>query len=411
MEQEKQILRELAFRYAEAARHPSHDQQRTLYRASNDLSPIRPIVLIREVPWNELETHPDLVLRCTDPDYREAEQYFRRHLFQWKYFPADMVLDPYYGVSKIIESTGFGLTVQETTLGDLNSIHSHAYQNQLDSEEALEKLHFEKITYRKEETYALYHKMSDAIGDILPVKITGAPTGYSLGCRNWDIATELIGPENVFYQLADEPELMHKIAEKLTDIFLDKVRQYEELDLFEPDQVLIHHTPALNSTTPGISETGKITAKQMWGRGLAQIFASVSKEMRNEFDITYMKRAMEPFGLVYYGCCEPLHNMIDILEQIPHLRKISITPWADVDISAEAIGKKYVLASKPNPAFLLNAAAEPEPARKELCRILDAVKRNGCACDIVLKDISSIGGSLENLVSWERIAMELVLES
>ena len=41
-------------------------------------------------------------------------------------------------------------------------------------------------------------------------------------------------------------------------------------------------------------------------------------------------------------------------------------------------------------------------------RILNAVKRNGCSCDIVLKDISSIGGSLQNLMAWEQTAMRLV---
>jgi hypothetical protein len=53
---------------------------------------------------------------------------------------------------------------------------------------------------------------------------------------------------------------------------------------------------------------------------------SVSPAMREEFDITYMKKAMAPFGLVYYGCCEPLHNMIDIVEQIPNSAKSPSLP-------------------------------------------------------------------------------------
>ena len=50
------------------------------------------------------------------------------------------------------------------------------------------------------------------------------------------------------------------------------------------------------------------------------------------------------------GCCEPLDRKMDIVEKIPNLRKVSITPWADVNVAAESIGKKYVLAAKPNPA-------------------------------------------------------------
>ena len=46
--------------------------------------------------------------------------------------------------------------------------------------------------------------------------------------------------------------------------------------------------------------------------------------------------------------------------------------------------------------------------RKELGTILDACKRNGCPCDIVLKDISTCNGRPGNLFEWERIAMEMV---
>ena len=140
---------------------------------------------------------------------------------------------------------------------------------------------------------------------------------------------------------------------------------------------------------------------------MAQIFSSVSKAMHEEFDIDYMKKIMEPFGLVYYGCCEPLDKKIDIVEKLPHLRKISITPWADVDVAAEAIGKKYVLANKPNPAAVATTLDE-DALRREITRTLDACRRNGCSCDIVLKDVSSAGYKLENLVRWEQVVMELV---
>ena len=121
-----------------------------------------------------------------------------------------------------------------------------------------------------------------------------------------------------------------------------------------------------------------------------------------------MKKAMEPFGLVYYGCCEPLHNMIDIVEQIPNLRKITVTPWADVDIAAENIGKKYVIAHKPSPSNVAVDHMDEETVRKELTRAIDACYRNGCSFDMVLKDISTVNYNPQNLVRWERLAMDLV---
>jgi len=45
--------------------------------------------------------------------------------------------------------------------------------------------------------------------------------------------------------------------------------------------------------------------------------------------IDYAVQWYEKFGLVYYGCCEPLDGKIDIVREIPNLRKISMSPWVD----------------------------------------------------------------------------------
>lgn len=156
------------------------------------------------------------------------------------------------------------------------------------------------------------------------------------------------------------------------------------------------------------AEQSHVRAKDVWGRGLAQIFASVSPDMHDEFDIQYMIKALEPFGLVYYGCCEPLHTKIHILEKIPNLRKISITPWADVDIATEIIQNRYVVASKPNPSQLAVSSIDEDSIKKELNSIVSACKRNGCSCDIVLKDISTVCNKPQNLFKWQKIAMDIV---
>ena len=111
--------------------------------------------------------------------------------------------------------------------------------------------------------------------------------------------------------------------------------------------------------------------------------------------------------MVYYGCCEPLDNKIDILRKMKNLRKISITPWADINVAAEAIGKDYVIAAKPNPANV-STGFDEEVIRKELEEIVDAVRKNGCSCDIVLKDVSTVAGKPEHLFKWLEIAMEVV---
>jgi hypothetical protein len=117
---------------------------------------------------------------------------------------------------------------------------------------------------------------------------------------------------------------------------------------------------------------------------------------------------MSRCGLVYYGCCEPLDRKTDIVFKIPNLRKIGCTPWANVNVMAEAVGKKYVLSVKPNPASVGVDRLDHAELRREMKTILDACRRNGCSVDITLKDISTCNGRPENIFEWERIVMDMV---
>ncbi|MCI8501416.1 MAG: hypothetical protein HFJ85_04170 [Oscillospiraceae bacterium] len=408
MNNDVKILRELAGRYAIAANDDRNYERRLLHKAVNDLHMIRPVVLIDELPWNELNGEGELTLHCEDPFLRTVEQKLRQTLYKWNHFPADMIVTPYFGIDKVIHTTGNGVAIVENTIhaDETNHIVSHEFVDQMEDESFLERLHNETISYDKEETERRYNLAANIIGDIIPVKIIGTPWVFDT-C--WDDIAEWHGVTNLLMDLAMRPEFMHAVASKLTDIYLDKVRQYEELNLFEGFQPYLHSTSAYSDDLPSKEFDGiGFQAKDVWGRGAAQVFSSVSPAMREEFDITYMKKAMAPFGLVYYGCCEPLHNMIDIVEQIPNLRKITVTPWADVDIAAENIGKKYVIAHKPSPSNLAVDQLDEEVVRKELTRAIDACYRNGCSFDMVLKDISTVNYNPQNLVKWEKIAMELV---
>lgn len=398
-------LRLLAREYYEQAMSPINTERMKLHRAVNDLKMERPVVLIDEIPFHELNFDGSLTCRCTDPVLREVEDFLRKRLFQWKYFPADMILTPYIPVTKIMKSTGIGVEIQDDLINtnDGQGISAHWYHDQLATPEDVEKIHLPVITYEKEETMARYTKIAEAIGDVIPVKITGH------GCYTspWDNISMYRGVNNLLVDLIDEPEHSHNIVSKIFACEESRLQQMEDLDLFEIDQFSLHCTAALCSDLAKDYDGGKVLAKHIWGRGMAQIFASVGKDMHEEFDIDYMKKLLGKFGLAYYGCCEPLDTKMDIVEKIPNLRKVSITPWANVDVAAEVIGKKYVLANKPNPAAV-TVPLDEAALRREIGRTLAAVKRNGCSCDIVLKDISSAGNDVNNMIRWEQIVMEMV---
>lgn len=400
------VLRDLSRKYFALAKEDRNSEKINLHKNVNDLNQTRPVVLLNELPWAEMNIDHKLDFCCSDPILRKVEIFLRQNLFQYSDFPADMYLLPYIPVEKIIEVENIGVDISEKILSrdDGNHIVSHEYRDQLNDEEKLEKLRIPRIQYNKEKTLHHFNKISDILGDIIPVKLKGVDF-YNV--TSWDVISTFRGVTPLLMDLIERPEFTHGMVRIFTDIALSQLEQYEKLGLFEDDPYSLHHTPIANSTLKPLNED-KITRKNIWGRGAAQIFASVSKKMRKEFDIVYMKETIGQCGLVYYGCCEPLHDMIDIVEEIPNLRKISITPWADVDQAAAVIGKKYVLSSKPNPSSVAGANLDENALRKEIKRILDAAHRNDCNMDIVLKDVSSCGHNPKNILRWEQIVMEMV---
>ena len=95
-------------------------------------------------------------------------------------------------------------------------------------------------------------------------------------------------------------------------------------------------------------------------------------------------------------------------KRFSNLRKISITPWADFEIAAQNIGSDYVMAAKPNPAFVNSPTFYPEPVEEEITRILEACKRHGTTCELVVKDISTVANNPNNLTLWAETVERVV---
>jgi hypothetical protein len=406
---DREILRDLAKEYLEFALDPVQQERRKLHTAVNDLKMIRPVVMLDEIPWNEMNFNGELTLKIKSEDayLRDVETRLRRSIFQQKYFPGDTIIRPYFGVDKIIDETFNGLSVEENIIVHEkgNYIVSHEFIDQFSKDEDLNKIVPQTFTYNETETKNREKLLNDIFGDILPVRIIGQDY---FSVNTWDDITRYRGVTPLLMDLVMRPEFSHALVRKITDLYLSKLEQYEKIGAFNDDPISLHCTPILTSDLPKPAEGEPITRKNIWGRGEAQIFASVSKEMRNEFDIDYMIESIGTCGLSYYGCCEPLDDMIDIVSRIPNLRKVSITPWADVENAANNIGKKYVLSSKPTPASVAVAELDVKNLEKEISKILGAVSKHGCSCDMVLKDISTCCHNPQNIIKWEQTVMSMV---
>ena len=407
MKSELKKLREYAKEYTQIALSERNLRRPDQYRKLNSLTLVRPPVLVFEVPWGELEEQEELKLDCETDLYRGIERAIKRNLYQFKHFEGDYAIHPYYKVKIRTKSTGIGMDVQEVRINSTTGtdISAHEYHDILPNEESLEKIKMPTIEVDKQATQRALEVAHDVFDGMMDVGLGG----YQLMFNMWDELPRYHGVENCLLDIYDRPEFMHKMMDKFTKFHEETINLYERLNILETDAYYLHCTPACTYELPVKDVTKeKVNAKEVWGRGMAQIFAVVSSDTHKQFDIEYMKRLFDRCGLTYYGCCEPLDKKIDILREFKNLRRISITPWADADIAADAMKDKYVLSAKSNPAYVSQPIFDPEPVIEETKKILLACKRNNTPCEFILKDISTINKNVTHLTKWVKTVSQTI---
>jgi hypothetical protein len=130
--------------------------------------------------------------------------------------------------------------------------------------------------------------------------------------------------------------------------------------------------------------------------------------MFQEFEVDYASRICERFGLVYYGCCDPLDKKMKQVRMIPHVRKVSMSPWVDQARGAAEIGRDFVFSRKPSPALLAFDPFDPAEIRRDLNATVQVCLENDCPLEFILKDISTVRYQPERLFQWAEIAMQVV---
>jgi hypothetical protein len=400
------VVRRLAAQVAEIAALPVQEEKRQLWRRLNARKPVRPMVMIDQVCWNEMDADGSLTLQCADLDCRNHEERLRRTLYKWKHFPVDMVVDPFIRVSKAVRNTWYGVQIrEETAVSDpTNSIVGHKYENQFQTEADLEKIRMPQISHDVAETerrLAVAHELFDGLLEIRPV-------GQEVGMALWDAIAMWMGVENALYTIADRPDYIHRLMGRLTDASLGMIDQLDAQGLFCDPQSLIHCTGAYTDELPAPGYNPDAPrAKDIWICGMAQMFSTVSPAMHQEFEMDYISRIAARFGRVYYGCCEPLDTKMAQVRRIPNVRKVSMSPWVDQERGAAAIGADYVFSRKPSPALVATDRFHPDQVRDDLMATRRACEKHGCPLEYILKDISTVRYEPARLTEWARIAMEV----
>jgi len=409
---DKGTLRRLAGELAAIAALPVHREKARLWRKLNDLESERPMVWINEVCWHEMDVDGELTLETGHPWAQEQERDLRRTLYQWRHMRGDMVVSDFLTCPLAIHSTDFGIIedVDVVRTDEASDIYSRRFHIQIRDFPDLEKIRMPVVTHDAEATEFCYQAMCDVYRGILPVKKVGQT---HIWFTPWDYLIRWWGIEEAMIDLVERPDLVHAAVERMVDAWMVELDQFVDMNLLALDCNNTRigsggygYTKALPGTE---FDPDCVKPHNMWGCSNAQIFAEVSPEMQWEFAIQHDLRWLSRWGMVYYGCCEPLDGKIEILRRIPNLRKISATPWCRTERLIDAVGDRYVLSRKPNPAVFAGDGWDPDRARNELRSFLERTG-GGCHVELIMKDISTVRYHPQRLWEWADIAMQVAEE-
>jgi hypothetical protein len=366
------------------------------------------MVYINEIPWGEFEDKVDeLKAQCQDPACVTLERALRRRLFTAKRLACDRVEDGIFWIYKRFRNVDYGIEVRESMLPQGDSpIQSHHYEPVIRDIPDIEKIRLPQVEHDAEATEREIEKHRQIFGDAMPVQAHGPRQQFFNG---WDMVVRWTGVTEALMDLVERPDYIHALMRRLTDSFLMRMTQFEAGGFCDSP----HPSERVGSGGAGYTDElpqadarpGRFRIMDQWGGATPQIFSEVSPEMHEEFALRYEIEIMSRCGLNYYGCCEPLHNKMGILAQVPRLRKISISPWCDTAKACAQATRTYVFSHKPNPAVFAPDRFDVAAAERELrARIRDS---GDMPCELIMKDISTVRGDVQRVVDWCAMAFRV----
>jgi len=417
---DRRVIRDLAARWAELAAQPVMEERKRQWRALHDLTPERPMILF-ETSSIDGYVAPDELL-CVSPTLRAVEKTMRDNIRHAEEVGDDIVLEPYLRIGWDIESDGFGVNVQttEAVVPEDEIPLGYTFNFPIREPGDTKLLHPRAFGVNRARTLARSRFLEDAFGDLLPVRIGNydqfltEPPGeswagnYFIGLT-WQIY-RFIGNDGLLYWVYDAPEAIHWLMEYMTQ---DRERMFA---LIEREGLVVPNTDnqmagprayGYVSSLPGPDSAEPTTLGDVWCWADSQETTSISPTMYKEFFLPYMARLTSRFGLVYYGCCEPVHDRLDmVLEAMPNLRSVSVSAWSDFQKVADMLGQRYVYSRKPNPAFMSGASPEWDLVERDLRQTYTAAR--DCNVELLFRDLYAIEGDRARLARWVSLARSVM---
>ena len=409
-EKDKKILRDLAKKLSDLAARPQEAEKIKLWKDHNSLQETRPLLFFdAEHGWNEILNAEYPERKCEGRMAQIWEQWFYKE-FLW----AEKVKDDKQIMARFylpFFATDSSWGISKKIIGDAANGEAYTWEHPI-TEDMMEdeSLDFSTIIKTPQihvdtEAVKRYTEIAhDVFDGILEVRR-----------RHWwfwslGLTVEyagLRGLDNMMTDFYDYPERVHEIMKLFVKGHMAKLDYLEEHGLLTTNADNCYVGSGGIGLTDELNENADpVKTMDMWGLHESQETSEVSPEMFAEFVLPYHKILAERFGLNCCGCCEGLDKRWQYVRQIPRLRRVSVSQWADMAAMSDYLKSDYVFSYKNSPTDLAVPQIDEEYIRKNLVKVLKKTRSNNNRVEFIMKDNHTLANNPHNIYRWVELARE-----
>jgi hypothetical protein len=412
--EDKARLRKLAKQVAEIAADPVNEQNKKLWVAVNGLKAPRPLVYVRDYPVFLLQYKDELQTTIEDEFLKGIELQMLIKIYEWNHLRVDRVVENLVECPAVFTDSGFGIEGYSNLAS--NNVEKEFYDTakhfdpQIITPDDIEKIKTPVVEYDEAATMDRLNMLKETIGDIIPVKLFGR---CHFRCVPMDDIITWMGIDQVMNNLALEPEFMHSVIERYMEAQMSRIKQYESLGLISSNnnsKNIGNNCAGWTDELPPPTETGiGATIGDIWGENADQIMTAVSPAMTEDFSFEHEKAWARQFKLHSYGCCERLDHKLDLLTAaFPNLRKVTASPFNNLNRTVEQLGDRYVISFKPHSVYLAGDQPNFDILRGEIVHVCELAQKQRLNIVLNMKTLITLNNEPQRLWRWCDMATEIV---
>lgn len=389
---DKAILREVAHKQLEHANSERNIDIHKEWQRHSRFEKGRPMIHLELWTFGH-ELIPKR-LRCETEAGRRLETSLYSQFLNFEVFGDDRVVPDYFPIAWNTYFNLFDMKIGTVHASDgKGSDLGHQFQHVISNlKEDVDKLKPSTFGVHRKETHRYKDFVDDIFGDILPTKMQMG----SLDASPTQKLVHMMGMETMLFSMYDYPDLFKEVMDRVADDYMAYFKWMEKEGLLFPTtdkELLCQGSLCYTDDLPHTTDK-PLRTEDVWGYMDSQETVGISPDMFDTFIFPCYEKISKIFGLLSYGCCEPVHSFWEKdISKLTNLRKVSISPWCDeAYMGAQLKGKKVVYLRKPSPNFLGVSKTLDEVAfRQHIQKTLKAAQ--GCQLELAQRDVYTIHNS------------------